>query len=121
MFQGIFFEEGTYELNFWCSPRESNANTNTIDYSVGTLLTGSVSGPGAGGTLVGQWTEIIDVFTVSSDTTLRLTFQAAGIDETLGGFIDNVSITAVPLPAAAWLFGSALLGLVTVARCKVAV
>ena len=34
-------------------------------------------------------------------------------------FIDNVSLTeiaAVPLPAAAWLFGSALLGLAGVAR-----
>jgi hypothetical protein len=30
--------------------------------------------------------------------------------------LDNVALSQVPLPAAAWLFGSALLGLLTVAR-----
>ena len=41
-----------------------------------------------------------------------------------GEFSDTITVRVgstvpeVPLPAAAWLFGSALLGLVTVARCK---
>ncbi len=37
----------------------------------------------------------------------------------LGGFdVDAVRISPVPLPAAAWLFGSALIGFVTIARRK---
>ena len=36
-----------------------------------------------------------------------LRFAATGIDDSLGGNIDNVSLNAVPVPAAAWLFGSA--------------
>ena len=32
--------------------------------------------------------------------------------------IDNLNVSAVPLPAAAWLFGSALLGLLSISRRK---
>ncbi len=38
-------------------------------------------------------------------------------DASLGGFYD-INVSTVPIPAAAWLFGSALLGLVGVARRK---
>lgn len=123
IYQDIAFTTGAYQLSFWYSPRVNDGGgTNTIEYSIGTssvddsVLGGSVNGPGVGGTSVGTWTQITDTFTVTSDTTLTLSFQAAGEDETLGGFIDDVSITAVPLPAAAWLFGSALFGLVTMSR-----
>jgi hypothetical protein len=34
------------------------------------------------------------------------------------GSIDNITVNAVPVPAAAWLFGSGLIGLVGVARRK---
>lgn len=37
-------------------------------------------------------------------------------DNTDGVFLDNIRVTAVPVPAAAWLFGSALLGLVAVGK-----
>ena len=33
-----------------------------------------------------------------------------------GKFYDNITVTAVPVPAAAWLLGSGLLGFVGVAR-----
>jgi hypothetical protein len=36
----------------------------------------------------------------------------------MGGFPTSLSITAVPVPAAAWMFGSALLGLIGVNRRK---
>ena len=41
-------------------------------------------------------------------------FEAFGEANTLGGLIDNVYLT--PLPAAAWLFGSAFLGLCWLGR-----
>ena len=79
-------------------------------------MTGTVSGPSPA-TPWQQWTEITNQFNVqSNNTSLTLTFQAMGQQETLGGFIDTVSITAVPLPAAAWLFLSALGGLGLVKR-----
>lgn len=61
-------------------------------------------------------------FGVTSDTyfnrlEIRETIGSAD-NEIFGNFVTTAS--PVPLPAAAWLFGSALLGLVTVARRKAA-
>ncbi len=48
-------------------------------------------------------------------TTGALTFDVSGIDV---NFL-IVDVQAIPVPAAAWLFGSGLLGLVAIARRKV--
>jgi len=37
-----------------------------------------------------------------------LKFAATGTSDSLGGNIDYVQLNAVPVPAAAWLFASAL-------------
>jgi hypothetical protein len=60
-------------------------------------------------------------FSVPADTTL-IKIVTLGIHNGFSGY-DNVAITnadasAVPVPAAAWLFGSALAGLVAVRRKK---
>ena len=44
-------------------------------------------------------------------TTVAINFLAVGTSDSLGGYIDDVKLTAVPVPAAAYLFGSALLGM----------
>jgi len=58
-------------------------------------------------------------FAHSADN-LALNFSAIGLqgilDESWG--LDNVRVDAVPVPAAVWLFGSGLLGLIGVARKK---
>ena len=54
-------------------------------------------------------TTMSDVYT----TEIRLSGEGLLI-----GGIDNFELTAVPVPAAVWLFGSSLLGLVAVARRK---
>jgi len=60
-------------------------------------------------------------YTIASGAT-RLKVVLLGINNSISGY-DNVGITngdvsAVPVPAAAWLFGSALAGLVAVRRNK---
>ena len=57
-----FANAGTYLLSFWYSPRVNTVdvtsnNTNIISYSLGTLVTGTVSGPSLA-TPWNQWTEI---------------------------------------------------------------
>ncbi len=47
----------------------------------------------------------------------NLSFANAGGDN-VGALLDNVKVTATPIPAAIWLFGSALAGLVGVSRRK---
>jgi hypothetical protein len=39
-----------------------------------------------------------------------ITFQAGGIQNTLSGLVDNLTLSLVPLPGAALLIGSALAG-----------
>ena len=75
------------------------------------------------------------VLPANSDPSIAFSFPAAVQASTLnlyidtnglGGFSDNVGldniqfsqVSAVPVPAAAWLFGSGVLGLVGVARCR---
>lgn len=54
----------------------------------------------------------------------QITFASSGgINAGYGGSgawtaIDNFTVNAVPVPAAVWLFGSGLLSLIGVARCK---
>ena len=55
----------------------------------------------------------------ATDTTMVL--KITGISLPAGNQyigLDNVSIEAVPLPAAIWLFGSGLLGLIEIVRRK---
>ena len=53
-------------------------------------------------------------------TILQINMPCSGQYVSCGGTIDNVSLTvgAVPIPSAVWLFGSGLIGLVGVARRK---
>jgi hypothetical protein len=61
-------------------------------------------------------------------TSIGMSFVADGSQSTLkflgtnsgwnGYYIDNVNVSVVPIPAAMWLFGSGLIGLVGLARRK---
>ena len=68
----------------------------------------------------------IDNFLIDNDGSLVTTFIASTIID-VEGFADGAfggaytvvsSVSAVPVPAAAWLFGSALIGLVSFSRRK---
>jgi hypothetical protein len=52
------------------------------------------------------------------DGQFRLVFASNHGDHTIIGNLNSLALTAVPLPAAAWLFGSGVIGLVGLARRK---
>ena len=58
-----------------------------------------------------EWTSSGDKFFVASASNLRLNFFSRHRDGSVGNFIDNVSITAVPEPGSLALLGLGLLGL----------
>jgi len=113
-----FTSTGRYLLSFWYSPRDSDALSNGIDYAIGTLLTGNVTGPNLLPPInpVGLWTEITAQFIVTMAGSQTLSFAAVGTSNSLGGFVDNVSIAAIPVPAGGLLLIGALGGLAALRR-----
>lgn len=108
MHQDITFADaGTYLLSFFYAPRTAMPGDNTIAYSLGSLVSGVLDAVHPAG-----WIEVTERFTAGSGDVLRLTFAASGTSNSLGGFIDNVSIAPapVPLPASILLLGGALAG-----------
>ena len=118
--QSIFLEKGKYELSFFYAPRVRNNGelTNGVEYSIGDVLD-SITGPNADAPF-GQWTEVVALFSVAQAGNFDLTFSAIGRNDTLGGFIDTVSIAAVPLPAPVLMLGFGLAGLFAASRRKTA-
>ena len=114
MAQDVSLDAGTYALSFWYSPRTGNADSNRINYSVSDgLLSGFITGLGTSpATAVGSWTLVRSLFQVQTAGDFTLTFAAAGEQDSYGGLIDTVKLTAVPIPAAGLLLpvGLGLLG-----------
>mgnify|MGYP005851845729 CR=1 FL=1 len=102
-----------YLFSFYYSPRTSSFSTddNLISWLIAPPgVGGSVSGPANGtGTSAGVWTLFETIFTATSEDVV-ITFSAGGNDNELGGFIDNVSLSLVPLPAGALLIVGAFAG-----------
>ena len=108
-----------YQLSFAYAPRiNQGIDTNGINVFWGDDLVTSISKSGIGGS---TW-EIVTAILYGTGSDINLKFSAfeAGADDTLGGSLDLVSLTAVPVPAAVWLFVSGLLGLFGYSRKKAA-
>ena len=97
---------GIYDLSFLYSPRPGNSfNSNdiivTLEDRAGELVHISLDGTAGPNT---AWSQInAQRFTVTgAGTTLR--FSAGGTSDSLGGYIDNITLAAVPEPATWALF-----------------
>jgi hypothetical protein len=116
MTQFVNLNVGSYLLKFFYSPRNGDSGDNGIDYSIAGL-TGNISGPSVDPlTGVGFWTEISALFKVTTAGSYALNFAATGTSNSYGGFVDNVSVAPVPVPAAGFLLFGALGGLAALRR-----
>lgn len=101
-----------YELSFWYIPRTTRADDNTIAAYFGGTEVALADGQRAADS---EW--VNHTMTVMANTTdVFLGFEALGIENTVGGFLDNVSLTHVSEPATIALFGLGLAGLVAARR-----
>ena len=64
------------------------------------------------------FTQVLLEFTPTENVTASIFFETGGGDN-VGPILDNVRLTAVPLPAAAWLLLSGLVGFAALGRRKV--
>ncbi len=114
----------TYDLSFYVG--NVYDPTNSADYglfgttsTVNLLINGSPVLAATNTQGAGSTTQIWQLFTTSftdtgASTTLAFIKGDPSTDNNNG--LDNIALTAVPIPAAVWLLGSGLLGLVGVAR-----
>lgn len=92
---------GTYDLSYFYSPRPGvGFGSNGIQVFLDDVEINQISGVGLGST---AWSQInMGRFTVTGNQ--RLTFRANGTSDSLGGYIDNISVAAVPEPTTWALF-----------------
>ena len=95
MFQDIL-GTGYVNLSFWYSARPGTGLTNDLGVQFGSysavVLNGVVNTTGSH-----HWHKFtLNNFMLDSDGVTRLTFSALGKQDTYGGSLDNVSVTAVP-------------------------
>lgn len=94
---------GTYDLSFLYSPRPGvGFGSNGILVSLNGSELGQISATGLSGGNTAWSTIVMQRFTVGSNSTL--TFTANGTSDSLGGYIDNITLAAVPEPTTWALF-----------------
>jgi len=113
IFQTLNTEAGQhYRVSFAYSPRIGQpASTNGIEAFWNGALLSNVT---ANGINVNTWS--ILSFLVSGTGQDVLKFSAVGIDDSLGGNLDAISVNKVPLPSAAFLLAPVLVGFMALRR-----
>ena len=108
-----------YQLTFDLSGNQRNSSSDSVNFGIndaitnGQLAFGTTTVAGGAG-----FTTYSLIFTAATDAAAYIFFSSFGANnnDNVGAVLDNVSLTAVPIPAAGWLLISGLVGLVGVAR-----
>lgn len=105
-----------YSLSFGAAANTAYI-TNTGVVSAGSLVNHVFTAAFSNNFSNQSFTPSTFLFNATGPTT-TITFQGTGLNTQYGPVIDSVSVSAVPVPAAFWLFGSALAGLIGFGRRK---
>lgn len=97
-----------------------DVNSDGITDYAGTIVSGGQVGSSWGGFFGAVYYEVWKFQLISDASNTASGFSVDTVYGTAGGDFAQYTASAVPVPAAVWLFGSGLLGLVGVARRKTA-
>lgn len=107
--QELDLAAGTYKFSFWYSPRTNSADDNDIRFTLtdfdgpDSIFDYVVKGP-SNTYPRGEWTKVETTFTLTdTDNPYLLVFSAEGTENTLGGLVDNVHLSQIPVPASGLL------------------
>lgn len=106
----------SYLLSFAYSPRigvASNSNGINILWNGAAITSSPITAEGSG-LSSHNWT--IFEYIVSGTGLDTLAFEATGLNDSLGGSLDKISLSSIPIPSAAFLFAPALLGFMGLRR-----
>lgn len=115
IFQDISTTAGSqYKLSFLFSPRPG-VQSNIMNINWGSQQVDTLTAAGGATT---SWTSHDYILTATGAST-RLSFgNLSEKSDSYGSYVDMVSVQPVPVPAAVWLMGSGLLGLIGFGRRK---
>lgn len=89
---------GLVNLSFWYSARPGTvAGTNDLGFGLGSLSGTVLTGQGNASGLHG-WQQFAGIADLGNSGSAVLSFSALGASDSVGGSLDNVSVTAVPEP-----------------------
>lgn len=118
LYQGFTTVVGqTYQISFAYMARSSSDESfevgivnDTADFGVSSVFAETLDDH-----VTGQWSTYTGTFIATSDYSI-IYFKALTPTGTVGNFLDDVAVSAVPVPAAVWLFSSALIGFIGFGR-----
>ena len=99
----------TYQLEFYAQKRQSGDGH--FFFSVGDIVNSAINDH-----VTSQWKKYSYLFTASGTSSTLGFLSGQGGGDTVGHYLDNISITAVPEPGVLALFGLGILALVTSRR-----
>lgn len=124
MTRALNLSAGTYTLDYFYQPRTNRAGDNLIevflDGASDSLMTTMIGSSDGVSSVITGWIKQSITFSVDGlDNTYALTFAAGGRENTLGGFLDTVSLTRnVPAPGGFAFLVLGLFGLGVAMRCR---
>jgi hypothetical protein len=121
VWQEVVLDAGEYAFGFAFSPRPgADATENVLHAQVrggGAILVDDILSADGAGLSQTDWSTFVYTFTVPTDDMLvTVQFWDEGTDNTLGTFLDDVSLAGVPEPGTMALLGLGLAGLAGVRR-----
>ncbi|TNE41617.1 MAG: hypothetical protein EP348_00670 [Alphaproteobacteria bacterium] len=111
MTQTVTLGPGRYEFSFAYLGRTEDIGTNGIGYSLVNLTADpdqDILNTNVTGVRSDDWQIFSFLFNLDEATDLGVNFWAKGTEDTFGGYLDDIRISAVPLPAALPLYGAGL-------------